>query len=299
MKNFVFVVLLMLGAAGCSTTIDPGHAGVVTDWGVVQPWTFNEGFHWLGFGKDVYLLNTQTQAVDFSEAESIQVLSRDRLPMSVELTIQYKLHDGSTLPKVFQTFYTGEEEHYTERVIFPAARTAVRDVVSRLAAMEAVQQRDTLSASVRDRVAAEIGGILINSDVAPEAITIVGVQVRNISIPPRLQQSIERIQEAENAALERQQQIAVASQEAERARIEAEGRLAVARIDAQRAADATRIRAEGDADANRLVSQSLTPNLLRQQEIRAQMALAEHVQTVILGAGGGGNTTVIPIPVAH
>lgn len=297
MKNVFAIIALCMMTLGCNTTVEPGHTGVVTDWGEVQGWTYNEGFHWISPFHDVYELNVQTQALHFSEGSSIAVLSKDRLNMGVDVTVQYQLAVGDSTPTMFQKFFTGEEEHYTDRVIVPAVRTAVRDVVSRLDAMDAVQQRDTLSQQVSDRVTREVHNTLANSDVPGYAVHLVGVQIRNIGIPQRLQESIARIQQAENQALERQQQIAVASQEAERARIEAEGALTVARINAERTAESRRISAQGTADANRLISASITPNLLRQQQIQAQMKLAEHVQTVIMGGGSGSNsTTVIPIP---
>jgi regulator of protease activity HflC (stomatin/prohibitin superfamily) len=294
MKNAWLLFLALFVLPGCMTTIDPGHVGVVTEWGKVQPWTFSEGTHSSGPSQTVYEINVQTQALDFSGENHITVLSKDRLDMNMEVTVQYALARGSSIPKMFRQFFTGDEEHYTERVVIPAAREAIRDVVSQMNAMDTVQHRNRIGPDILAGLQHKVANILRGSHVPPDAIDIIEVQVRAIVLPQNLRASIAAIQERQNAALARQQQIEVNRQESEANRIKAEGELAVARIDAQRDADAARIRAEGQAEANRLLAASLSAGLLEQQRIAAQRELARHVQTIVMG--GGNTTTVLPLP---
>ncbi len=293
MKLCYPLIAFLFVFAGC-TTVDPGHVGVVTQWGEVQDWTYPSGTHGSGPSQDVYQVNVQTQALDFSGADHITVLSKDRLDMNMEVTVQYALSRGRAIPAMFQQFFTGSEEHYTERVVAPAAREAVRDVVSRMDAMDTVQHRNQIGPDILVALSAKVRGILRGSNVPEDALSIIGVQIRAIQLPQNLRQSIAAIQEQQNAVLARQQQIEVNRQEAEANRIRAEGAMAVVRIEAQQDADAARIRAEGQAEANRLMSASLSPQLLRQQEIAAQRELARHVQTIVMG--GGNTTTVLPLP---
>ena len=285
--------LITLG--GCQfTTVDPGHVGVATDWGEIQSWTYATGFHVHSIPVDVFELNTQMQAVEFSGDNRISVLSNDRLTMGVDVTVQYALGSGDAVPAMFDEYFTGEQEHYTERCVIPVVRESIRDVISELDAVEAVQRRQELSGHMLNRIQQKVSNILTEAGVPGDGITIIGVQVRNILLPEDLRESIARIQRSQNEAMEREQQIEVARQEAEKNRIQAEGASAVAAIQATQQANVITTRATAEAEANRLLAESLTENLLRREEIRAQMVLARHVSTVVLG--GGNMTSIVPIP---
>jgi regulator of protease activity HflC (stomatin/prohibitin superfamily) len=272
LRTLALAVALTAVGTGCNVTVEPGHVGVVTDWGDTQGWTYPEGFHWIApIGVNVYQLSTQVQSLDFIGPNHITVLSRDRLQMGMDLSVQYRLH-GSEAPEIFRIFYDRSSgfERYTERVVQPSVREAIRDVVSRLDALDAVQQRDQLGLAIRVNIRTKIGNILQESGLPRHAIRIVGVQVRNIELPERLQESIAAIQQAENEALQRQQEIEVARQEAERNRIRAEGQAAVAQIEAERDARVQLTRARATAEANREVSASLTTQILELRRIEAQ-----------------------------
>ena len=63
------------------------------------------------------------------------------------------------------------------------------------------------------------------------------------------------------------------------------------RLDRERSeAERKRIAAEGEAAANRIVSQSLTPNLLKMRGIEATIELSksENSKTIIIGSGSDG-----------
>ena len=298
MNSFKFLIPLFALSIGCNHTVDSGHVGVATDWGTTESWTYHEGFHWIGFGTDVYDMTGQVQALDFVDEDHITVLSKDRLQMGMDLSVQYQLNRG-TAPQVFRSFYDRENEveRYTNRVVEPASREAIRNVVSRLDALDAVQQRDHLGPRIRQAVRRSVADLLEDSGVPSYSIRIVGVQVRNITLPERLRESIARIQEAENQAMQRQQEIQVARQEAERNRIAAEGRARVSRINATRDAEVTRIRAEAESSANLLVSRSLTPAVLEARRIDAQRAILtnENTRTFLLGSGGNGQSMLLDL----
>lgn len=299
-KSFICALMcLALLGSGCTTEIQPGEVGVTTDWGKLTGWYYTSGYHFTGPGIDVHILNTQVQAIDYSGESVLSVLSRDRLPIGVEITVQWQLNPG-TAPQVYESF----RDEIDSRLITPTAREAVRDVMSHYDAEAAVQHRDRLGNEMSQRLSAGLVSVLTNSNMPTYAVRIVGIQVRNIHLPAQIQESIQRIQHARNGAQEREQQVRVAQQEAARAAAEAEGaarvsqiraeqEAAVRAINAQSEADAVRVRAAADAEANELINRSLSPNLLRLQEIRAQQTLAGHVQTVILG---GNAQTVLPVP---
>ena len=119
------------------------------------------------------------------------------------------------------------------------------------------------------------------------------MQVTHIELPNKLRESIEAIQTAQNQAMQRQEEITVAKQEAERLRIEAEGKAAVAQIKAEQDAKVRLITAKSNAEANREVARSLTPQLLDLQRIEANKAILSSGSTSTIVLGGGGNTNTI------
>lgn len=275
-------------------TVEPGHVGVVTSWGATEKDTRGEGFGWVGIGTDVYDLSVQVQAVDFEKDNHITVLSRDRLRMGMDLAVQYRLN-AADAPKVFQSFYnrSEEQETYSDRLVKPAVKEAIRDVVSHFEALEATQKRDQLSPKILEATRARIRALLVDADLPKDTIQVVGVQVTHIELPNKLRESIEAIQTAQNQAMQRQEEITVAKQEAERLRIEAEGKAAVAQIKAEQDAKVRLITAKSNAEANREVARSLTPQLLDLQRIEANKAILSSGSTSTIVLGGGGNTNTI------
>ena len=302
-KYLVATFLLAFALGGCQyTEIEPGEVGVTTDWGELTGWVYDSGFHWHAPGIDVHVLSTQVRIIDMSGENRITALSQDRLPMGLDITVQYQMNRAQA-PQVYQNF----RDDLDDRIVVPSAREAVRDVMAHFNAEQAIQQRDQLGPQMSATLTTSIGHVLQNAGVGANAVHIIGVQVRNVTLPEEIQASIQRIQHARNGAQERAQQVRVAEQEAARAAAEARGAAAVAQIQANQAAAvretastaaaaAIRITAEANADANRSLSSSLTPLLLRQRSIEAQMELARHVQNLTVVSGGGGSSTVIPIP---
>lgn len=305
MKNtFIFGILIAaMFSSGCQwTQIDPGEVGVTTDWGKLTGWTYRSGFHFHAIGIDVFEMSTQVNALDMSGENHINALSRDRLPIGLDVTVQWQINPGQA-PSIYENF----RDNIDDRLVIPAAREAIRDVMSQFDAEQAVQHRDQLAPRMTTSMRNAMSAVLHRSGMETYAVRVVGIQVRNIRLPPQIQESIQRIQHARNAAQQREQEIRVAQQEAQRAVAEAEGarRVAliaadqqaqVARRHAEGQANSIRIQAEANAEANRAIAESLTPNLLRLRQIDAQRALAEHVQTVVLG---GNSSSVIPIPMPN
>lgn len=299
MKNIV-VALIAILLFGCSHTVEPGTVGVVTNWGDVQSWTYPQGFHWIGVADDVYDLNIQVQSLEYSGQNHVSVLSSDRLEMGMDLSIQYRIHP-SVAPQIFNLLYNKQEgrELYTSHIVEPAARGAIRDVVSGMAGLEVVQHRSRIGPDVNRLLQHNMRESLRNTGLPEYSITVVSVQVRNIRLPERLRTSIEAIQEAENQALQAQQETEVARQQATRNRITAEGAAAVSTIQAQNAAEVRLIEARSNAEANREISRSLSPELLELRRIDAQRAIASGSDRTLIIGGGSNMTPIIDLGAMH
>ena len=94
------------------------------------------------------------------------------------------------------------------------------------------------------------------------------VLVRDVTLPPTIKEAIERKLGQEQESLEYEFRLTKAEKEAERQRIEAQGK----------------------ADANRILSQSLTDKILQDKGIDATLKLtqSENSKVVIVGGGDSG-----------
>ncbi|MGA0197084.1 MAG: SPFH domain-containing protein, partial [Schleiferiaceae bacterium] len=117
--------------------------------------------------------------------------------------------------------------------------------------------------SKRDSIQTEIF-VLAATRIKEKYIELDAVLIRDVGLPDKLKQAIERKLEQEQVALEYEFRLTRAEKEAERQRIEAEGKAA----------------------ANRILSQSLTDKVLRDKGIEATLRLAESPNTKVVVVGG-------------
>ena len=94
------------------------------------------------------------------------------------------------------------------------------------------------------------------------------VLVRDVTLPPTIKDAIERKLRQEQESLEYEFRLEKADKEAQRQRIEAQGK----------------------ADANRILSASLTDKILQDKGIEATLMLAQspNAKVVVIGSGDDG-----------
>ena len=91
------------------------------------------------------------------------------------------------------------------------------------------------------------------------------ILIREVKLPAKLKEAIERKLEQEQASLEYEFKLQLARKEAERQRIEAEGK----------------------ARANEIISNSLTDKILKEKGIDATLKLAESKNSKVIVVGSG------------
>ena len=277
-------LLLTLVTFGMSAavTVQPGHVGVPILFGSVQADSLGEGFHLVNPFVSVDEMSIQTQTVTMTGDTALHAMSSDQLSMTLDISVLYHLNPAQA-PGVRRYMPT-----YEETVVIPSIRTAIRDAVREFEAVDAVStSRDELANEMVELVRARIANAFDQRELAELSVQIDDVQLRNIQLPDEIQESIQNVQRERQLANQREQAIQTATQEAERVRIEANGQSAVAVIEAQRDAQARLIRASAESEANDLLNQSLTPQLLRLRAIQATQAITtnRNTRTVILGSG--------------
>ncbi|RDU73319.1 hypothetical protein CQA66_01225 [Helicobacter aurati] len=275
---FVVVILIFL-LAKPFMIVNDGEVGIKVHLGKYEDIPLNPGLHFfIPVIEDIITVDTRVRAWNFSRNEdaigsginaqsivrskAIDVIDVRGLPVSIELTVQYQL-DRSKVPQTFREYgYSWEQKIINAKIL-----DVVRSVVGNYPAEDLPNKRD----EVANAIIANFQGKL---DATPnKPVKLDSIQLREIVLPPLVKEKIEQVQ--------------AAKQEAERAKQEANA----ARERAQGKADANIIEAKGQAEANRLVSDSLSARLLelRQVEIQGKFndALKENKDAQIFLTPGG------------
>ncbi len=251
---FTLIVLIIL-ISKSAVTIGSGEAGVLYKTfggGVVtdEP-PLGEGFHLVMPWNKVHVYEVRQQEV----MEKMNVLSSNGLDIKLEASVWFQ-PDFANLGKLHQE----KSEMYKERVLLPAIRSAARSVVGRYTP-------EQLYSSKRDAIQQEIFEETKNY-VEDQYIQLNEVLVRDVTLPPTIKDAIERKLKQEQESLEYEFRLVTAQKEAEKQIIEAQGK----------------------ADANRILSASLTDKILQDKGIEATMLLAEspNSKVVVIGSGKDG-----------
>ncbi|MBX2827250.1 MAG: prohibitin family protein [Flavobacteriaceae bacterium] len=251
----IIIVLTIIVLAKSAVTIGSGKAGVLYKTfggGVVtdQP-PLDEGFHIIAPWNDVYVYEVRQQEL----FETMKVLSSNGLEITIDASAWYQ-PVWSDLGKLHQE----KGENYLQRVIQPAIRSAARSVVGRYTP-------EQLYSSKRDAIQEEIFEET-KKILDDQYIQLNEVLVRDVTLPSTIKDAIERKLKQEQESLEYEFRLVTAEKEAERQRIEAQGK----------------------ADANKILSASLTDKILQDKGIEATLKLSEspNSKVVVVGSGESG-----------
>lgn len=255
LPTVVLIIFIFILISKSAVNIGAGEGGVL--WkrfggGVVtdQP-PLGEGFRIVAPWNKVYIYEVRQQEV----FEKMKVLSSNGLEIQIDASawFQPKYND---LGKLHQE----KSELYKDRVLLPAIRSAARSVVGRYTP-------EQLYSSKRDAIQQEIYEETKNI-VEDQYIQLNEILVRDVTLPPTIKEAIERKLKEEQASLEYEFKLERAEKEAERQRIEAQGK----------------------ADANRILSASLTDKILQDKGIEATLMLSQspNAKVVVVGSGDAG-----------
>ena len=256
----IVAVILVIVLAKSAITIDSGEAGVLYktfDNGVVTDAPpLGEGFHIVAPWNKVIVYEVRQQEL----FEKMKVLSSNGLDILLETTAWY-MPKASELGKLHQE----KGENYLDRIIKPALRSAARSVVGRYTPEQLYSsKRDIIQSEIFD----ETKKILDN-----QYIVLNDVLVRDVTLPATIKNAIERKLKQEQESLEYEFRLVTASKEAEKVIIEARGK----------------------ADANRILSASLTDKILQDKGIEATIKLAAspNSKVIIIGSGESGMPIIL------
>lgn len=258
---FTGMAVFSVGMFTCVNRIGPGYAGVVYNVdGGIENETLSQGFHLVAPWKHVseYPISTETvyytkNSVDGDDKDdkkvdkSVNVNTKDGKQVNVSITYAYHM-DVEKLPAVYAKFRGQNIESIQNGYMKNAMYEALNNITSQYSLMELVgDKRPEINQKIFEafRDDLEEYGIVIEtfnlSDVVPDEATATAIQ---------------NVVNAQNALMQSRIEKEQAEVEAEKARVAAKGK-----------ADAALIEAEGQAQANAKLQESLTENVLRQRAI--------------------------------
>lgn len=261
------IVVILIGILTASIIqIDAGQVGVKKLFGKVQQDVLGSGLHLVNPLLDIEKLDTKTLNYTMSGVhdegnqtgdDAIRVLTSDGLEVTIDLSVLYRVLPDDA-PKLL--VQTGID--YEDKIVRPITRTRIRD---NAVYYEAVALYSTKRDEFQTRIFKSI-----EADFKSRGLLLENLLVRNITLPQSVRTTIEQKINAEQEAQKMQFILQKEKQEAERKRVEA----------------------QGIADYQRIISESLTDRQLQYEQIKAQLELAKSQNAKII-VMGKGNTPVI------
>jgi regulator of protease activity HflC (stomatin/prohibitin superfamily) len=259
MKNLIIIGLLAVVAlsAGC-TYIEPGKVGIrVNSYGSqrgVEDYPIETGrVVYNPFTENIYEFPTFMQQAQWSKDgdngdESVSFNSIEGAVLNVDVGIAYQIN-SEKVPHIFVKF-----RQDIATLTHGYLRTRVRDVLNRHAeVMKVTSIFGGGKASLLNDAMADL-----KKELEPEGFHIDNISfISNFRVDPQVEQSINLVISANQKATEAENKIRQSEAEAKQAQAVAEGK-----------AQARLIEAKASAESNKLLTESLSPELLQYEALQ-------------------------------
>lgn len=247
----VAAVFALIAFSQMFTVVPAGNVGVVDFFGTVSDNTLKAGINFVNPLARVIKFSVKTQEIK----EVMDVPSKEGLTVQLEVSALFHMN-----PDKAAEVYKTVGENFVEIILEPNFRSVARGVTAGYEAKALyTSERELLAQSILKE---------IEKTVEPRGITVEGVPLRRVGLPPDLSKAIEEKLRADQESQRMQFILLKEKQEAERKRIEA----------------------QGISDFQNIVARGISEQLLRWKGIEATEKLAgsANAKIVIIGAGKDG-----------
>ncbi|QOP46750.1 prohibitin family protein [Sulfurimonas paralvinellae] len=297
---FLVAVVVVLVLAKPFTIIEEGERGILSTNGKYQDQALLPGLHFIiPIIQKVYTVDTKVRIINYVSRNEVSmrtnsgiitkpavtVLDKRGLPVSIELTVQYRLNAQFAAQTISNWGFSWED-----KIINPVVRDIVRNVIGKYDAESLPTIRNKVATEIEEGIRKSVDGL------KNKPVILQSIQLRDIILPQKVKDQIERVQIAKQEVQRAEQEVQRAKQEALKKAAEAQGIAQKARIEAQGKADAITIEAKANAAANIAIAKSLTPKLLQLEQMKVQNkfndALRENKDAKIFLTPGGSTPNI-------
>lgn len=249
------LLLVIMFWSRITINIQPGHAGLLyhTFGKGINPdeMPMGQGFHILAPWNKVVIYEVRQN----EKSETLSVLSSNLLDIQLDMTVFFQ-PVGSELGYL----HNQRGENYVNDVVIPVMRSVAREVLAQYLPEE-------INTTKRAEIEQEIFDGC-SEKFAENYVQLNDILIRNINLPDKLRASIEKKLQQEQESLEYEYKLIKETKEAERKKIEA----------------------EGIQNFQRIVTQSITKDLLKWKGIEATEKLANstNAKIVVIGSAKDG-----------
>jgi len=233
--------------------VPAGHIGVVYEFGGIKG-QIGEGLQFVAPWRDVLLANIQVQRRVFDKLNAFSEESQD---VFVRASLNVRVS-----PQTIQQLYRSVGPNFFNVLVESRVIQNFKDETVKYKSVEIAPNRENIRKAVRER---------LEKELSPFSIEVVDLLLDNIDFNPEFKKAIEDKQIATQRALEEQQKIEGEKHKAQQAIERAKGE-----------GSAILFRAEKEAEANRKLAASLTPELVRYAMVQK---LSDKIQVMMLPSG--------------
>ena len=267
----VVMVVGLICCGFCLERIHTGYVGVVYSMnGGVQDEILTQGFHLVSPTKHVkeftvgneQLILSQDERDGSEVDESFLVSTADNANISISFQMSYRFMEDEVVD-TYKKFRGMDGESIVNSRVRTVLKAKISEVTTNYTMMD-------IYSGDRGKINDELTDFL-NDELSKEfGIEVIDASIIDVHPDDQLQKTIQdRV-----TAMQKKQQ---AEAEQETIRVQNETKL----LEAQANADAQRIAAEGEAEANRIIASSLTSELIQMKEMEARL---QHGCVTIQGA---------------
>ena len=228
----VVVCIAIVAAFSSFIIIEPGHTGVVVTMGKVEEDVLQEGFHFkTPFIQDVVVIDNHIVKLEVQT----EAFSKDLQTVQTTLAINYRVDT-----KKSYSIYKNVGANYESILVVPAVNEVLKAITSSYTAEESVTNRVLISNGL-------VQGL--NEKLNESGLYVTDVNIIDFDFSDAFIAAIEEKQVAQQKLLtaETEKQTAIAKAEAE--------------------AETIKIKAQAEAEANKVLSASITSNIIEYNKV--------------------------------
>jgi regulator of protease activity HflC (stomatin/prohibitin superfamily) len=269
------VGLIALGLLGLMfaswRSIQPGYVGIIFDKashqvtaGALEPgWAFINPFTQ---AIQEYPVTIQNYAMVLKNGEgssagddSIKIQSSEGQQLNLDVVIQYQVRRPEA-GLLYQDWGGADISVVEDRVVRQYTRTQVP-------AIAAGYTWEQIVSGQRAEITSKITEVL-RAEFARRHLDLISFGVREVHLPDTLQEALNNKIQAQQQAEQQKYQLEQAKVKADQDKVVAQGQAQAIQAQAEGEAAATRIKAEAQSEANLKLAKSLTPELIRYEQLQ-------------------------------